>query len=95
MEYITIERSVFDAMVRTLRRCQESLDTAISRLSHKSRDEWIDNLSAQGILRKSARSMQTLRSSGKLGYTLMEGKIFYPASEVGRLIDDSYAGTGT
>lgn len=94
MEYITIERSVYDAMVSTLVTCQNVLTGALSRLSHKSRDEWIDSYSAQGILRKSSRSMQTMRSSGKIGYSLIGGCVYYPANEIGRLIDNSYVDAG-
>jgi len=44
MEYITIERSVFDAMVATLAECRSILGKAIRRLSGNERQEWIDNI---------------------------------------------------
>lgn len=87
MEYITIERTVYDAMVSALKDCRAALHTAISRLSHKSRDEWIDNDTAQAILQKSQRSLQNMRSSGTIGYSLMNGKVFYPADEIGRILE--------
>ena len=49
MEYITIERSVFDAMVATLAECRSILGKAIRRLSGNERQEWIDNISAQSM----------------------------------------------
>lgn len=43
MDFIKIERSVFETLVSTLKNCHESLLTAISQLSHTPRDKWIDN----------------------------------------------------
>ena len=85
MEYITIERSVFDAMVATLAECRSILGKAIRRLSGNER-EWIDNISAQSILRRSQRGMTLLRMEGKIGYSIIEGKVYYPAGEIGRLL---------
>lgn len=90
MEFIKIERCVFEAMVSALKNCHDALQSAISRLSHSPRDEWIDNQCAGNILCKSNSTMQTLRSSGKLGYSIIEGKVFYPAAEIARLLNENY-----
>lgn len=86
MEYVTIERSVYDAMVATLAECRSILVKAIRRLSGNERQEWIDNISAQSILRRSQRGMTLLRMEGKIGYSIIEGKVYYPAEEIGRLL---------
>ena len=85
-----IERTVYDAMVSALYECRELLAKSVNKLSVNMRQEWIDNHSAQGILRRSQRSMATLRTDGKIGYTLIEGKVFYPANEIGRFLNDNY-----
>ena len=90
MDYIMIERTVYDAMVSALYECRELLAKSVNKLSVNMRQEWIDNHSAQGILRRSQRSMATLRTDGKIGYTLIEGKVFYPANEIGRFLNDNY-----
>lgn len=90
MDYIMIERTVYDAMGTALKECRQVLATALCRLSYKSHQEWIDNHSTQGILRRSQRSMATLRADGKIGYTLIEGKVFYPADKIGRFMKDNY-----
>ena len=87
MEYIRIERSVFDAMLSALADCRSVLVMALTRLSRNERQEWIDNVSAQGILRRSQRGMTLLRMEGKIGYSVIEGKVYYPASEIGRLLN--------
>lgn len=51
------------------------------------RQEWIDNHSAQAILYRSQRSMVMLRTEGKIGYTLIEGKVFYPANEIEKSVN--------
>lgn len=90
MDYIMIERTVYDAMVAALKECRELLAKAMNRISRNDRQEWIDNNSAQGILRRSQRSMAMLRADGKIGYTLIEGKVFYSVNEIGRFINNNY-----
>lgn len=90
MDYIMIERTVYDAMVVALKECRQMLTTALCRLSHNRRQEWIDNNSTQSILRRSQRSMAALRADGKIGYTLIEGKVYYPADEIGRILNENY-----
>ena len=91
MDYIMIERTVYDAMVAALKDCRTALQSAVSRLSYKSRDEWIDNNSAQSILCKSQRSLQNMRATGAIGYSLLNGKVFYPANEIGRLLEQGFS----
>lgn len=86
MEYITIERSVYDAMKAALIECRSMLGAALKRIAGNERQEWIDNHSAQSILRRSQRGMTTLRMEGRIGYSIIEGKVFYPANEIGRLL---------
>lgn len=85
-----IERTIYDAMVSALKECHYVLLVAVNRLSHTERHEWIDNHTAQSILCRSQRSMAMLRTEGKIGYTLIEGKVFYPAKEIGRLLTNNY-----
>lgn len=65
MDYIMIERTVYDAVVVELKECRELSAKSVNRISRNERQEWIDNNSAQGILRRSQRSMVTLRTDGK------------------------------
>lgn len=90
MDYIMIERTVYDAMVTALKECRELLAKAVNCISRNERQEWIDNNSAQGILCRSQRSMAMLRTDGKIGYTIIEGKVYYPSDEVGRFLKDNY-----
>lgn len=56
------------------------------------RSGWIDNPTAQLILQRSTGTMQSLRSSGRIGYSLVDGKVFYPESEIARMWNRDYVG---
>lgn len=89
MNYVMIERSLFDALVRGMRDCRSSLMSALSAIG-VNRSGWVDNVAAQSILQRSTRTMQSLRSSGRIGYSIIEGKVFYPESEIARMLHQNY-----
>ena len=89
MDYIMIERTLFDALVRGVRECRSTLSTALSAIVI-NRKGWVDNATAQTILQRSTRTMQSLRSSGRIGYSIVEGKVFYPESEISRMLNKHY-----
>ena len=91
MDYIMIERSLFDALVRGVRECRSALETALSKIGCQ-RGCWIDNATAQSILQRSTRTMQSLRSSGRIGYSIIDGKVFYPENEIARMLNQHYVG---
>ena len=84
-----IERTLFDALVRGVRECRFALEKALSAIGC-SRNGWIDNHTAQLILQRSTRTMQSLRSSGRIGYSIVDGKVFYPESEIARMLNQNY-----
>ncbi len=89
MDYIMIERSLFDALVRGVRECRSTLEKVLSGIGLHQRG-WVDNNTAQLILQRSSRTMQSLRSSGRIGYSIIEGKVFYPESEISRTLNQNY-----
>ena len=89
MDYIMIERTLFDALVRGVRECRSTLSSALSAIVINRRG-WVDNATAQTILQRSSRTMQSLRSSGRIGYSIVEGKVFYPESEITRMLNQHY-----
>ncbi|WP_290393628.1 hypothetical protein [uncultured Duncaniella sp.] len=42
------------------------------------------------IISIGTRSLQTMRSSGKIGYSIVDGKVFYPVKEIDRVLTKSY-----
>lgn len=90
MDYITIERVIYDAMVSALTDCRDVLEKAVCQVSPGLKQEWIGSGTAQTILQRSRRSMATLRAEGKIGYSMIEGKIYYPSDEIGRMLNRNY-----
>ncbi len=89
MDYIMIERAVFDALVRGVHECRSTLEKALLGIGLRP-SSWVDNNTAQLILQRSSRTMQSLRSSGRIGYSIIEGKVFYPESEIARMLNQHY-----
>ena len=89
MDFIMIDRSLFDALVRGVRECRSTLSAALSSIGINRRG-WVDNATAQTILQCSSRTMQSLRSFGRIGYSIIEGKVFYPESEITRMLNQHY-----
>ena len=89
MDYIMIERSLFDALVRGVHECRTALEKIMSTIECQC-SGWIDNHTAQSILHRSTRTMQSLRSSGHIGYSIVDGKVFYHESEIVRMLNQNY-----
>lgn len=70
------------------------------RESHKNRnsldgEELLDNQDLLQMLKISNRSLQRYRSSGKLPYYTISGKIYYKLSDVHQFIRDSFNPPGS
>lgn len=94
MDYIVIERIAFDAILGQIEECSKAIGKFMKLLTPRSLDDWVDNNVAQSMLRLGTRSLQTMRSSGKIGYSIIDGKVFYPMSEIDRILIQSYTKDG-
>ena len=94
MDYVVIERVGYDAILARVDECARELEALMRLYAPRNLDDWVDNESPQSILRLGLRSMQTMRSSGKIGYSIINGKVFYPMSEIDRLLKLSYVEDG-
>ena len=94
MDYILIERAIFNAIVERITEYSAMLDKMMGRLGRSPLGNWIDNERAQRLLHRGKRSLQTLRSSGKIGYTIIDGKVMYPMKEIDRYLKQSYTKDG-
>ena len=52
--------------------------------------EWHDNYEVMEMFHISARTLQTLRSNGKLPFAKMGGRCYYKEQDLQRLMDESY-----
>lgn len=53
-------------------------------------DKWHDNFEVMNMFHISQRTLQTLRSNGKLPFAKMGGRCYYKESDLQRLLEDSY-----
>lgn len=63
---------------------------------HKSRleqfnDEWIDGQVVMQTLHISKRTLQSLRDSGVLPYSRINGKFYYKVSDIEALLESNYS----
>lgn len=53
-------------------------------------DQWHDNYEVMEMFHISQRTLQTLRSNGKLPFAKMGGRCYYKESDLQRLLEESY-----
>ena len=94
MDYILIERTIFNAIAERITEYSAMLDKMMDTLGRNPLGNWVDNERAQRLLHRGKRSLQTLRSSGKIGYTIIDGKVMYPMKEIDRYLKQSYTKDG-
>ena len=78
MDYVVIERIAFDAILVQIDECAGTVRILLKMVTPRSLDDWVDNTVAKSMLKLGTRSLQTMRSSGKIGYSIVDGKVFYP-----------------
>ena len=72
----------------------QSIQTALSTNTPASTltplDQWHDNFEVMEMFHISQRTLQTLRSNGKLPFAKMGGRCYYKESDLQRLLEESY-----
>lgn len=91
---MNIERMEFIAwMERIMERFDILMELANSSKNQRSiidGEELLDNQDVLQMLKISSRSLQRYRSSGKLPYYTISGKIYYKLSDVHQFIRESF-----
>lgn len=88
MEIINIEARTFEAMMARFDSFTQKVG-ALCGQHHKDKrlKEWLDNQDVCLILNISPRTLQTLRDTGKLGYTQIDRKMYYKPEDVEKVIN--------
>lgn len=63
MDYVVIERVVYDAILTRVDECAGRLEAPMRLYAPRNPDDWVDNNTAQSILKLGLRSLQTMRTS--------------------------------
>lgn len=69
---------------------QDSQDSQEAAEQLTPLSEWHDNYEVMEMFHISARTLQTLRSNGKLPFAKMGGRCYYKERDLQRLMDESY-----
>jgi hypothetical protein len=86
---------IFDLLVRLARDFEivkaHILSMTKSRIV-QFKETWIDSQAVTQTLGIGKRSLQTLRDSGTLPYSRINGKIFYKVTDIATLLEANYTG---
>ena len=87
---MNLDRRDFFAWMDKIQDRFDLLDEKIERLQRQKKviagEELLDNQDVLTILKISSRTLQRYRSSGKLPYYMISGKIYYRLSDVNHFI---------
>lgn len=87
MEVITIDSKAFKVLMEKL----DALSDYVNTLKPPAEDEddsWVDSHEICDFLKISERTLQRLRTSGKISYTNLGGKYYYQISQVKKLLKE-------
>lgn len=85
MEVITIESRAFKQLIEKLDALSEYV-YSMERPAENEDENWVDSREVCRFLRISERTLQRLRSDGKIAYSCIGGKYYYQISHVKTLL---------
>jgi len=92
---MNIDRMEFMAWMKRIMERFDLLSEIVKNREHKfgaiDGEELLDNQDVLQMLKISARSLQRYRSSGRLPYYTISGKLYYKLSDVHEFIRDSFS----
>lgn len=89
MEVIMMEARTYEAMMERFEQFVQKMDALCQRHSGDTK-KWLDSQDVCIMLNVSKRTLQSLRNSGKLGYSMIGHKIYYRPQDVQQLIENAY-----
>jgi len=75
---------------RDIHTINEFLRLESRRFSERMADEWMDGEQVMSFLKISKRTIQNLRDNGVLAYSRINGKFYYKASDLEKLLESNY-----
>jgi hypothetical protein len=89
MEVITVESQVYRDLVTKIDTIAKFVTDCQSKEEEKDLDGWVDSYEVCTFLKISTRTLQRLRASRAVSYSLIRGKTFYKISEIRRLLNEN------
>jgi hypothetical protein len=88
MEVITIDSQAYRELVTQINTIAKFVLDRLEKENGNSSDYWVDSYEVCTFLKISSRTLQRLRASGSVNYSLIRGKTFYKISEIQRLLNE-------
>jgi len=89
MEVITIESEAYRDMISKINSIAQFVVAHQEKDNDPPTDGWVDSHEVCKYLKISTRTLQRLRASRSVNYSLIRGKTFYRLSDIQRLLDDN------
>ena len=89
MEIISIEARIYAAMMERFQATVRKVAALRKYSESKELKEWLDSQDVCEILGITKRTVQTLRETGKLGFTMIAHKVYYRSEDVKKFLDAS------
>ena len=89
MEVIKIESQAFRDLTAKINTIAKFVTAMQAKAEEEPDDGWVDSYEICTFLKISARTLQRLRASGTVKFSLIRGKTYCRISEIKRLMDNS------
>ena len=91
MEIVMIEKRAFMDFMASVEAFFDGMADISRRRTNREVSEWVDTADVCRELKLSKRTVQTLRSTGKLPYTRFNHKTYYKLEDVMRVLEEHKA----
>lgn len=91
MEIVMIEKRAFMDFMASVEAFFDGMADISRRLTNREISEWVDTADVCRELKLSKRTVQTLRSTGKLPYTRFNHKTYYKLEDVMKVLEEHKA----
>ena len=86
MEFVGIEKQLFEELVRKFEYFEHRVMEICYRENDRTLHKWMDNQDVCRMLNISPRTLQTLRDNGTLSYSQINHKTYYRPEDVQRIV---------
>lgn len=92
MEIIAMESEAYKNFLKKIDEINQKLDDFKRKSETPLSELWIDNSELCIVLKISKRKAQEMRDACKIPFSKIDGKIYYRASDVEKLLEQNYKG---
>lgn len=86
MNITCIDTRTFEQMLAKIELLSQRFNQFVSPPKSKELEKWLDSQDVCSMLRISPRTLQTLRTNGRLSYSQIGSKMYYNRDNVNKLI---------